>query len=203
VDRPPHDIVDQLLKKGWARQAFESGILTEGICVIPGDDIGKLTTELAEITNRFGREGIRATFNHIALDYIAELIELGYNKEEIQERLINNALMSYISDYEQAFADISRESKPSSAKVQRRKEFEELAKSGVHGVFIVDYGHPPLSPAPALNRIKSKLKKGETVCVKWGVDAYDAKKGRISRKLCKMEDLAELIAEIKTTELRE
>ena len=60
---------------------------------------------MANITNRFGEEGINATFNHIALDRIAELIELGFGKEEIKEsllfgiKLLGSSVISTGADY--------------------------------------------------------------------------------------------------------
>jgi len=100
IDSPPHDVVDNLLRWNWARMAFESGKLREPIHIVSGDDYEKVTRELAEITNRFGVEGIKATFSHIALNRVAELIELGFDKEEIKRKLIENDLMKYIPNYD-------------------------------------------------------------------------------------------------------
>lgn len=200
VDLPPHDIEDKMLKEKWLREAFESGmpkdnpLLTLAKTGSISESYEKLIAELNEITFKFGGEGIRATFCHIALDRIAELIELGFNREKIKERLIENELMSYVPDYDQVFTEISREARPSPTKMQRRKEFEELAKSGVHGVFVVD--GVLLPPTPALVKIKSKLKKSEIVYIEWGSNVYEARKGRIRRTLYKLEDLAELIKEV-------
>ncbi len=192
IDSPPHDIVDNLLKWKWARDLFESGKLRQPLF---GGYYGIVTSELAEITNRFGEEGIKATFNHIALDRIAELIELGLKKEKIREKLIENDLMKYIPDYDQVFKDISKEVEPSKQKIERRKEFEELTRSGVYGVFYIN--SRPLPPVAGLNLIKSKIKKGERVYVKWGIDTYDALKGRIKKFISNEEELKKLINEIK------
>jgi len=196
IDDPSsHDIVDRVLKWGWARDAFESGILSTPFCIVKGDEYEKVTSKLAEITNKFGEEGIKATFSHIALDRIAELIELGYSKEEIRERLIENGLIEYIPDYDEVFRDVSREVKPSEQKIKRRKEFEELARSGRYGVFYVD-GKILLGPA-GLNYIKSRIRKGEEVYVKWGTNVERARRGRIRRFISNEEELWELIREIK------
>jgi len=195
IDSPPHDIVDKILKWGWARDSFESGILNTPFGIVEGDEYQKVTSELAEITNKFGEEGIKATFSHIALDRIAELIELGYNKEEIEEKLIANDLMKYIPDYDKAFREISEEVKPSEQKIKRRKEFEDLARSGIHGMFYIDGRFLP--GVAGLNYLKGKIKKGNSVYVKWGIDAYDARRGRIGRFISNERELKELINEIK------
>ena len=67
IDDPSHhDIVNKILKWGWARDAFESGkILTARGFMIP-NPYGKVVSVLAEIVDKFGKEGIKATFNHIA-----------------------------------------------------------------------------------------------------------------------------------------
>jgi len=195
IDSSPHDIEDRLLKWEWAREAFESGKIKESFCVVHGDDHEKLTKELAEITNKFGQEGIKATFNHIALDRIAELIQSGFDKEQIRKKLIEYKLMDYVPDYEKVFRDISREVKSAPLRIQKRKEFEKLARSGVYGMFVVDGSLLP--PVAALLRMRSKLAKGKSVYVKWDVDAYKARAGRIKRTLYRMDDLWELIREIK------
>jgi len=195
IDSPPHDVVDNLLRWNWARMAFESGKLREPIHIVPGDDYEKVTRELAEITNRFGVEGIKATFSHIALDRVAELIELGFDKEEIKRKLIENDLMKYIPDYDQVFADVSNEVKPSEQKIKWRKEFEGLAKSGVYGMFYIDGKYLPA--AAGLIQIKSKIKKGKSVYVKWGIDADEARKGRIKKNVSNEKDLEELIRVIR------
>lgn len=195
IDSPPHDIVDKLLEWRWARDLFESGRLKEPICIVPGDTHGKVTAELAEITNGFGEEGIKATFIHIALDRIAELIELGFNEEEVRKKLIENDLMKYIPDYDEIFIEISREVSPSPKKILNRREFEELARSGVYGMFKVN--GTLLPPTAALVKIRSKIRRGEDVYVKWGINAYEARKGKISKKISNIKDLKELIDEIK------
>ena len=123
------------------------------------NDYEKVTTKLAEITNRFGEDGIKATFSHIALDRIYELIELGYNKKEIKNKLIKDDLMKYIPDYEQVFKDISMEVKPNIYKIKRKEEFEEIVRKGIRGMFIIDNNILP--PAAALLKIKKQIKKGK------------------------------------------
>ncbi len=195
IDFPPHDIVDKILKWDWARDLFESGKLNTSFGIVGGDEYQKVASKLAKITNKFGEEGIKATFSHIALDRIAELIELGYNKGEIEKRLIANDLMKYIPDYDKVFREISEEVKPSEQKIKRKKEFEELARSEIYGMFYID---GRLLPAVAgLNYLKSKVKKGNIVYVKWGIDAYDARKGRIGKFISNEKELKELINEIK------
>lgn len=88
IDSPLHNIVDKLLKWGWARELFEPGKLNTSFGVVERDEHRKITSELAKITNRFGEEGIKATFSYIALDRIAELIELGFDKEKIRKNLL-------------------------------------------------------------------------------------------------------------------
>jgi len=191
----PHDIVDNVLKWGWARESFESGNLTSTVFVTPEDKYGKVTKALAEITNRFGIDGVRATFNHIALDRVTELIELGYDKEQIRQKLTKLDLMKYIPDYDEVFKDIQQEVKPSEEKIKRRKDFEKLAKSGIYGVFYID---GKLLPAIAgLNYIKGKVSKGEEVYVKWGIDSYEARRGKIARFVSDEKELWELIDDIK------
>ncbi len=160
IDSPPHDSVDRLLKWGWARELFESGELNMPIGAIGRDDYYKVTSKLAEITNKFGQEGVKATLSHVALNRIAELVELGFDKEGIRKKLIEADLMKYIPEYDQAFADVFHEVKPSESKIKRRKKFEELARSEVYGVF---YTRGRLFPAvPGLVYVKSKIKKEET-----------------------------------------
>jgi hypothetical protein len=194
IDSVPHDIVNKVLKWGWARDLFESGMLIMPIGIFKGDDYEKVTSKLAEITIKFGFEGIKATFNHIALDKIASLIRSGFKKEEIRERLCRDNLMRYIPDFDKVFDDISKEVKPNERKIQERKEIERLAKSGIFGVFYID---GKVLPAVAgLRYIKSKIKKGESVYVKWGFDTYDAIKGRIKMFVSTENDFKNLMRRI-------
>jgi len=195
IDSPPHDIVDKLLKWRWAREWFESGKLKTSLGIVEGDEYQKVTSELANITHRFGEEGIKATFNHIALDRIAELIELGFDKEEIRKKLIKNDLMKYISDYNQVFDDISQQIKPSNNKIKNRKEFEKLAKSGIYGMFSINGKFIPA--VAGLIYIKGRIKKGEKLYIKWGIDAYDARRGRIKKFISNERELDDLIKEVK------
>ena len=195
IDTSPHDIVCRNLKWSWARRAFESGKLNRPFGIVEGDDYQIVTSELAEITNKFGEKGIKAAFSHIALDRIAKLIELGFNREEVKRELIANDLMKYIPDYDEVFRDISKEVKPSRQKIKRRKEFEELVRSGVHGMFYIDGRFLPA--AAGLVHIKSRIKKGDVVYVNWGVNADDARRGRVRKFIANEKELKELINEIK------
>jgi hypothetical protein len=203
IDSFNHDNVKKLLKWRWVRESFESrDSIGELNSVIENStikefrrDIYQVTSKLAEITNRFGEEGIKATFNHIALDRIAELIKQGFKKEEIREKLIKDDLMKYIPDYDQVFSDISKEVYPSESKIQRRKEFEESTKSGISGKFYID---GKSLPAPSgLVHIKGKIKRGEKIYVEWGAEAWEAQRGKICKFISNEDDLKKLIAEIK------
>ncbi len=186
IDSPPHDIEDMVLRKLWLRDAFESGNLFEN--PIAKLFIGKdpLINELAEILRKFGRDGIIATFNHIALDRIAELIEQGFNKEEIRAKLLELDLMKYIADFDEAFSDISKEVKPSKKKISQREEFTEIVRYGVRGIFMID---DKFLPAPsALLKIKSKLKRGEIVRVRYGRNHRSCNKTIVFRDLKDFEE---------------
>jgi len=186
IDSPPHDIEDTVLYKKWLREAFESGNLFEDPIVKLFIGRDPLFNELAEILRKFGKDGIIATFNHIALDRIAELIEQGFNKEEIRAKLLKLDLMKYISDFDEAYNDISKEVKPSKKKISQREEFTEIVKCGVRGVFIID---GEFLPAPsALLKIKSKLKKGEIVRVRYGRNYYSCDKTIVFRDLKDFEE---------------
>ena len=129
IDDPSHhDIVNKILKWGWARDAFESGkILTARGFMIP-NPYGKVVSVLDKIVVKFGKEGIKATFNHITLDRIAELRKRGFGKEEIKKKLVDNNLIQYITDYDCVFEDIAKEVKPEEKKIKQRAKFEEIVK---------------------------------------------------------------------------
>lgn len=199
IDRPPHDVVDNLLKMKWAREAFEAGKLTEEMFQFK-EIYAQLTRDLAEITNKFGEEGIKATYNHIALDYIDELIRLGFKKKEILRKLTENDLTEYIPDYDEVFSDVSKVSKPSKQKIEHREKFEKLVKRGVKGMLIV--ANQSL-PAPAgLVKLEGRIRKGESTNVKWGCNEDSARQGMIHRRISTRAELEDLIEEIKKQQKR-
>jgi len=186
IDSPPHDIEDRLLRERWLRDAFKSGNLFENPIVKLFMRKDLLINELAEILRKFGKDGIIATFNHIALDRIAELIEQGFNKEEIRVKLLELELIKYISDFDKAYNDISKEVKPSEKKIGQKEEFTKIVKCGVKGVFMID---GRLLPAPsALLKIQSKLKKGEIVRVRYGRNSHSCYKTIVFRELRDFEE---------------
>ena len=219
IDSPlGHDVVNPDLRgrRLWIKEAFLSGELTEPIGW--GDD-WRATEKLANIRNQFGIEGIKATLSHVALDYIAELIKRGFTKEEIWKKLekiltewkreaeynhreeLTELTKNIEITFNQIFADVSREVKPSPAKIQQRKEFERIAKLGVPGVFKVD-GYKLHSTA-ALIKINSKLKKGEVVWVRWAPHAGKLKREGITEKICNKEDLDKFITKVKALYYKE
>ncbi|MCW3132390.1 MAG: hypothetical protein N2V73_06710 [Candidatus Methanospirare jalkutatii] len=158
---------------------------------------GELVSTLAEITVKFGEEGIKATFSHIALDRIAELRKIGLGKEKIKEKLIGDGLIWYIPDYDCVFEDIAKEVKPNEKIIEWRKEWKKVAERsrGVRGFFYIDgekflAGSP--SPVPALLHVYSRVKKGETVCVKW-----EYRRGIITRFIRSERDFEDFLSLIK------
>jgi len=196
IDDPSHhDIVNKILRWGWARDAFESGKIIAARGFMIPNPYGKVVSVLDKIVVKFGKEGIKATFNHIALDRIAELRKRGFGKEEIKKKLVDNNLIQYITDYDCVFEDIAKEVKPEEKKIKQRTEFEEIVKKGVRGVFYID-GRPLPGPA-GLWHIYSRVKKGETVYVKWGYYTEDARRGKIKKFVHNERDLEDLISLIK------
>lgn len=215
IDRVPHDIEDEILKQKWLREAFRKGKIRHN--QREAKEIGKtfskffanriheeLFCELTEITNKFGEEGIKATFCHIALDRVAELIMMGMKKEKIMEGLREKGLINYIVDFDKVFQDISKKVKPIPHLIKRRETFEKLAKlaKGVYGVFSVNRVN--LSPLPALLKIESELRKGDSVEVEWGENHYVVSKRRakIKKVLHSEEDMMNLIEDIKKRDKR-
>ena len=94
------------------------------------------------------------------------------------------------------FEDIAKEVKPEEKKIKQRAKFEEIVKKGVRGVFYID-GRPLPGPAGLLH-IYSRVKKGETVYVKWGYDSYYARRGRIKfvHSERDLEDLLSLVEQM-------
>ena len=93
------------------------------------------------------------------------------------------------------FEDIAKEVKPEEKKIKQRAKFEEIVKKGVRGVFYID---GKLLPGPAgLLHIYSRVKKGETVYVKWGYYTEDARRGKIKKFVHNERDLEDLISLIK------
>ncbi|MGQ4876549.1 MAG: hypothetical protein ACP6IY_20990 [Promethearchaeia archaeon] len=195
IDLPPHDIVKKLLRWGWAREAFEKGMIKETFRIKKGDEYDKLFSELAEITNKYGGEGIRATFCHIALDKIAELIKMGLKKDDIEQKLNKENLMGYIYDFNAVYNDISKEINPSSNKIQRRIEFNNTVRSGVKGIIRIDFDKPLSAPA-ALIRLKSLLNKGKKVHVKWQ-DTFSNPRNTYYDELSNEKDLNKFTKKIK------
>jgi len=155
---------------------------------------GELVSTLAEIIVKFGKEGIKATFSHIALDRIAELRKRGFGKEEIKKELTFTGLIQYIPNYDCVFEDIAKEVKPSEKMIEWRGVAER--SSGVHGFFYID-DEKLLTSLPALMHIYSRVKKGETVCVKWGCNVSDAVRGMITRFIRSERDLEDFLSLIK------
>lgn len=68
---------------------------------------------------------------------------------------------------------------------------------GVKGVFWIVGYDKKLNSLAALLFVEKELKKRECLHIKWGKDIHDAKKGKIRKKVCRMEDFYELLEEIK------
>ena len=153
---------------------------------------GELISTLAEITVKFGEEGIKATFSHIALDRIAELRKRGFGKEKIKKKLIGDGLIRYIPDYDCVFEDIAKE--VDEKMIEWRKVVER--SRGVYGFFYID-DEKLLTSLPALLHIYSRVKKGETVYVKWGYNVSGALRGKITRFIRSERDLEDFLLLIK------
>ena len=90
------------------------------------------------------------------------------------------------------FEDIAKE--VDEKMIEWRKVVER--SRGVYGFFYID-DEKLLTSLPALLHIYSRVKKGETVCVKWGYNDSSALRGMITRFIRSERDLEDFLSLIK------